>query len=295
MGRNLRVIRWTVIFASLPLAAFAQETQKLRNPAQGEAVTLFRPDLSDEEVLGLKRDHPLAPALEMALDGHRHIENNIRDYSCILVRRERVDGRLGDFEYIQAKVRHERRKEGRVVTPFAVYLKFLGPASVKGREVLYVRGRNDDRMRVRRGGPRFGYVTAWISPHGEIAMKGNRYPVTEMGVKNMVRRLIELARSELGRDVCRVSFAEDASIDDRDCTCIQVTRPAPSDPEVSQIARVFIDDELGIPVHFESRESSPGGQGTFELIEQYTFRQVRLNVGFSDADFDVENPAYLLK
>ena len=64
--------------------------------------------------------------------------------SCVLIARERIDGRLGAYEYMQLKIRHERKSEDRVAAPFSVYVKYLAPAQLQGREVLYVKGHNDD-------------------------------------------------------------------------------------------------------------------------------------------------------
>ena len=81
--------------------------------------------------------HPLQPALDLAQQGLAKINANIRDYSCTVVKRERIDGKLGEHEYMFAKIRQQ---------PFSVYLYFLGPDSVKGQEVIYVAGQNDGNM-----------------------------------------------------------------------------------------------------------------------------------------------------
>ena len=65
--------------------------------------------------------HPLQPALDLAQQGLAKINANIRDYSCTIVKRERIDGKLGEHEYMFAKIRSQ---------PFSVYLYFLGPDSV---------------------------------------------------------------------------------------------------------------------------------------------------------------------
>ncbi|MFM8805304.1 MAG: hypothetical protein ACKOK8_15590, partial [Planctomycetia bacterium] len=38
--------------------------------------------------------HPLQPALDLAQQGLAKINANIRDYSCTIVKRERIDGKL---------------------------------------------------------------------------------------------------------------------------------------------------------------------------------------------------------
>ena len=142
--------------------------------------------------------HPLWPALELAVESYKHIRQDIQDYSCTLVRRERVGGVLQDFEYIRAKVRHRRTRGGAEVVPFSVYLHFLAPKNVQGREVLYVDGKNEGRMFVRRGGERLSFVKTSIFPDSDLAMQDNRYPVTEFGFENLVRRLMQVAK-EIGR------------------------------------------------------------------------------------------------
>jgi hypothetical protein len=48
-------------------------------------------------------------------------------------------------------------------------------------------------------------------------------------------------------------------------------------------------------VRYESYDwpRTPGGQP--ELIEEYTYLNLKFNVGLTDADFDRGNPAYRLK
>ena len=61
----------------------------------------------------------------------------IQDYSATLVKRERIDGKLNDTEYMFVKVRHR---------PFSVYSYFLAPAKLKGQEVIYIEGANNGNM-----------------------------------------------------------------------------------------------------------------------------------------------------
>ena len=42
--------------------------------------------------------HPLQPALELAQKGLAGLRGTIKDYSCTVVKRERIDGKLGDHE-----------------------------------------------------------------------------------------------------------------------------------------------------------------------------------------------------
>jgi hypothetical protein len=126
--------------------------------------------------------HPLQPALELAQKGLAQLRTTMKDYSCTVVKRERIDGKLKDHEYMFAKVRHE---------PFSVYLYFLAPDDVKGQEVIWVEGQNDGNMLAHAGsGVRAMVGTVSLKPNGALAMQGNRYAVTEIGVENLAKRLV---------------------------------------------------------------------------------------------------------
>ena len=79
------------------------------------------------------------------------MQESIQDYTCMLTRRERVDGRLMDYETMSVKVRHQQKDGGRIVEPFSVYVRFVSPDRVRGREVIYVEGQNNGKLIVRSG------------------------------------------------------------------------------------------------------------------------------------------------
>ena len=117
------------------------------------------------------------------------IDDRVRDYTCRLYRRERIGGRLRPVESMDAKVRHEVAVGGRVTKPMSIYLRFRGPRTIRGREVLYVRGRNEGKMIVAKGGRGvLSSVTLNLDPSGPTAMSENRYPITEFGVQNLAMR-----------------------------------------------------------------------------------------------------------
>lgn len=240
--------------------------------------------------------HPLWPALKLAVRSYSHIRKNIRDYSCDLVRRERVHGRLRNAEYLHAKVRHRRTRDGKVMIPFGVYLKVSAPSKFSGREILYVEGQNDGDMLVRNGGRRFAFVTTKINPNSDTAMADNRYPLTEFGLENLVKRLIEVVKEDIrfGADT-EVEFFNEATIDGRSCTGILVTHPTYDSRLRFHKASVFVDDELNVPVRYEAFDWPKEQGGEPVLLEQYTYRDIKVNVGYTDRDFDAANPDYRVK
>ncbi|NCX97886.1 MAG: DUF1571 domain-containing protein [Planctomycetia bacterium] len=271
--------------AALAASAVATRAQEAQGPglvphggaAEGNAG-------AGDATAAVAGQHPLEPALELAQRGLGQLRANVKDYSCTMVKRERIDGKLGEHQYIFVKIRHE---------PFSVYLYFLAPEDVKGQEVIYVAGRNDGNMLAHAGsGVRAMVGTVSLKPDGALAMTGNRYSVTEIGVENLAKRLVEVAQHDKQFGECEVNFFPNAKVNGRICTCVQVAHPVPRRNFRFHLARVFIDDELLIPVRYEAYDwpHEQGGQPV--LMEEYTYMNVKTNNGFTDADFDPANAAY---
>jgi len=245
--------------------------------------------------LAPRPDHPLAPALQRARESYAHIDRAIKDYTATLVKHERVGDELVEPETMFTKIRHEQLQNGRVVTPFSVYLRFEGPERIKDREVLYVAGHNDGKLLVREN-PRSltGKLmsTTSLNPAGMFAMRGNRYPITEVGIKNLIQRLIDVAEEEMRYDECEVTIDPSAQLDGRKCQCIQVIHPVRRSYFRFHLARIYVDDQQNVPISYESYDWPQVEGQQPPLIEKYTYHKLQLNVGLTDRDFDPANPEY---
>jgi len=232
-------------------------------------------------------EHPLMPTLRWAHEGLKNLEK-IEDYSAVVVKQERIDGKLNEPEYIFTKVRHR---------PFSAYLRFLKPDELKGQETIYLAGPNGAKGKMwgHGTGVRKIFGTVPLDPTGPIAMSGNRYPITEIGILNLVRRLVEVGEKDIQYGECEVKFYPGAKINDRVCTCIQVVHPTARSNFLFHVARIFVDDELNLPIRYEAYDwpAKPGGPP--ELTEEYTYLNLKLNNHFTDADFDIRNPEYGFK
>jgi hypothetical protein len=224
-------------------------------------------------------EHPLAPVLRWAKQGLPAIEK-LNDYCATFVKRERIRGQLGGFEFMAIKIRHR---------PFSVYLNFLEPAKLRGQEVIYNPGQNNGNLRAHKahlGG------TVSLHPDGLIAMSGQHYPLTEIGLANLVRRLIEVGEEDVRRDECEVKYIRGAKVNKRLCTVIQVSHPLPREYFRFHLARIFVDEELRLPIRYEAYDWPREVGGSPELIEEYTYLDLKLNNGFTDEDFSTRNPNY---
>ena len=237
--------------------------------------------------------NPLDRALEIAKSGLADCRENINDYTAILIKRERIDGVLGVHEYMQVKIRNRKVKNGRVVQPLSVYINFLKPSSVKGREVIYVEGQNDNNIVAHEGGLKGKFLpTVNLPPNGMLAMRGQRYPMTEIGVENLIVKLIERGQQARQFSDVQCEFRKNARVKDRVCTVLQVTQPTKQPNLEFYQASVFIDDKLNLPIRYIAYDWPKAPNAPLDILEEYNYLNLKVNVGLKDEDFDPNNPAY---
>lgn len=237
----------------------------------------------------LSASHPLDPVLKYAEERLEMLRRDVKDYSAILIRRERIKGKLGDYTYLEANIRNRVVEDGKTIVPFAVSLSFLKPASLKGREVVWVEGKNNGKMWVQET-PLLGLKVpaVWILPTGALAMADNKYPITDIGLENLLVKLIDKGRADRARnrpEECEVKFLKGAKIDDRACTLITLKHLVQRPDYEFERAEIFVDDELQVPIRYAAFlfPESKGGESPVE--EEYTYTKLKLNVGLKDADF----------
>jgi hypothetical protein len=242
--------------------------------------------------------------LDLAIEDARanllHINQNIRDYTCLFIKQENVRGEILPSEYMELKVRNRQVQNGKLVVPFSVYCKFRRPSEVKNREVLYVEGRyKSPKILVKEGaGARRLLPAVPLSVNSPLVMSTNRYPMTEIGLANLTQRLIDRSVADPDVDDCEVTYQSGAKMDGRPCKFLQVKRPVPKvGPAAEQgmnvyLAQVLIDEELRVPIRYAAYmwPTTPGSRP--EVVEMYTYKDLELNVGLTDADFDHRNSAY---
>jgi hypothetical protein len=254
-------------------------------PQTGSAAdSAARPALTEQQLLESK--HPLAPAWKLARDVVAHIEKDVRDYTAVLVSRERFDGKYVDRKTF-IKVRHQ---------PFSVYFRPLEPASSKGDEAIYVEGKNNGEVLAHTTGVAGWLVSTFkgnlsLDPKGSRLMKDQHYPMTEVGILNLARRLKDQAAKDMRYEDCEVTFT-DVQFDGRPCTCVTVVHPQRCKEFLFYKAKVYVDKKRDVPLCYESFDwpEKPGKEP--QLIERYEYRDLKLNPGLTDLDFDVKNPKY---
>ncbi len=224
--------------------------------------------------------HPLDADIRNAQVRLEAMRREIKDYSCIFTKRERVNGALLPYEQMFMKVRQQ---------PFSVYMYFLGPEDVKGQQVVYVAGQNSGKMIAQPIGLKGKFGPYHLDPNGRFAMEGQRYPITNAGIINLTAQLIDEGMRDRRFPQCEVKEYKGAKVGDRTCTVTEITHPKLPQFQYYK-ARIFVDDEWNIPIRLESYlwPEKPGGEPL--LLEEYTYTNFKFNNGFTDADFVIREP-----
>ena len=196
------------------------------------------------------------------------------------------------------KVRNRKMDGDRIVVPFSVYMKFVKPTSLKGREALYVENVKNGKLLAKEGGLRGRVMPpVYLLPTSRFVMADNRYPITEFGIETLTTRLLERGHADRNIDDCVVTYKDGATVCGRPCRFLEVRRPQPKTGKDAQygmnvpLAQVFIDAELNVPMRYVAYDWPKNGENP-KVLEEYTYQNLKLNVGLTDADFDRDNPEY---
>jgi hypothetical protein len=232
-------------------------------------------------------EHPLIPVIRWA-EQERPKVAAIKDYTAIVQKQENINGAVQGIQIMEVKVRHQ---------PFSVYTKFRFPKELNGQQAIYVEGKNDGKLVAHGVGPvQRAFGTQRLEPTSFLAMRGQKYPITEMGVLNLIDKLLEVGYKDSQFGECEVTYREGVPLfkdtpSVRECTVIQVVHPIPRSQFMFYMARIYVDKALNIPIRYESFDWPRAG-GSPTLIEAYSYMDLKLNVGLTDLDFDPTNPAY---
>jgi hypothetical protein len=199
-----------------------------------------------------------------------------RDYTCLFIKKERLRGQLQPDNLIEMKVRNQ---------PFGVYLRWLAPKELEGQEACYQAGHNTMRVHSTGLAGVAGFVT--LSLNDPRATQNSRHTINEAGIGNLLNRLTQRWELERQLNKTEVRIAE-YSYNQRPCTRAEMFHPdARSGQFDSYRTVVYFDKASHLPVRIEKYDwPRPGGAPDGDLLESYSYVNVRTNVGLADAVFN---------
>jgi len=188
----------------------------------------------------------------------------VRDSTCIFLKTERVGKSVLPAQTIELKVRQD---------PFSVYMRWL-EAPHKGREAVYQKGRFDDKV-VARLGDLFGFDSIFtFSPTAPEIMQENRHSIVEAGVGHITQRLYDQFSQAREQGALTARYLGTERYLDRPTWKIMRVL------EDGGYRYWNIDMELLLPIRVVTYDAF------HQLQETYSFQDLALNVGLTDADFD---------
>ena len=224
---------------------------------------------------------PIARALRVITECQTRYQE-VSDYTCTFYKRERIDGELTPQFVMLMKAR---------TTPKSIYFKFVNP--YKGREAIYVEGRNSGRILAHDVGvTKLLAGTMELDPASARAMEENRHPITDAGIGALIDTVARRWAAELHRDGTLVTFDPDMMIGHRRCLMIESIHPRRQQGFLFHKVRLFIDSELNLPIRFEAYDWPKNPESPAELVEEYSYINLKLNVGLGEIDFDAANRQY---
>jgi hypothetical protein len=220
--------------------------------------------------------HPLDEPLRLLAKAKQAMAT-VQDYSCTLIKQERIGDVMTPVSVATMMVRHE---------PFSVYLKFHQPKSSMGQEACYVAGKNGGKMRAKSHGilGAVGFVS--VEPTDPRAMKMSNHPITEAGMVNMIKRFEKRWTGERAFNRADVKIGE-YEYSKRRCTRVETayTENVPGAPYYRSV--VYFDKENHAPIRVELYDwPRAGGQQGGELMAMYSYVNLKLNAGLPDSVFN---------
>ena len=202
---------------------------------------------------------------------------NVRDYTCLLIKSESMNGKLPPESVMEMKVR---------VQPFSIYLRWLRPSSDAGQEVCYVAGRNDGKIRVHPSGVlgAVGFVS--LDPSDPRLRKASRRSINEAGIGNTIERFARAWEDEEKRKLTTGVRVAEYEYNRRRCMRVETVHPANDGHFLYYRDVVYFDKETHLPIRLEFYDWPRQTGDTGQLVEVYSFANMRLNVGLGDDVFN---------
>jgi hypothetical protein len=229
------------------------------------------PLLTDEEMKRLAREDPIA-FLENCLRRH---QGQVKGYTAILEKQERINGKLMPKEVIEVHFREE---------PHSVHLRWLEGAR-RAQQALYVQGENNGMMLARPTGRLLGLLLLERDPDSDEAREGGRYSLKEFGLRKGTERVLKAWKAARANGGLFVELLGEEKLKQAgDRTCYVLRRSRYQKPEADGImeATIYVDKETWVQVGTVLRDKDG------ELIASYYFRNIKFNPEFKPDQFKRE-------
>ncbi|HRZ86677.1 MAG TPA: DUF1571 domain-containing protein [bacterium] len=200
---------------------------------------------------------------------------SVDSYTAVFVKEELIDGKMRKPETVFMKFKR----------PFNVYLKWIKEPN-KGREILYLKGKNNNNMKVHIGGLLNLFLPALnISPEHPQVLRNSRHPITHAGLENTIDSLIDQFELAKRRGHLQTIYHGKELLEGNET--YRIERVLPKDKGYYCWRLVLnVDKVSGMPVRIQMYDWNN------VLVERYTYIKITLNAPLTERDFDSRNKDY---
>ncbi len=269
------IIGWFVVTLALLTPRTPQAGEKSRQaPARSQRTNEVKQ--TSPSVVEHRTQYSLDDALKFAEKSAQALKE-VKDYTALFSKAEFVKGRVVN-QSMELKFREK---------PFSVYLHCRSKPDA-GREVIYVAGANEGNLIVRDAGLKGIVGAIELAPDDPRVMEECRRPITQIGIAKILE--IETALWQKDRDAdpdnVEVTFFAGTKIETVECDVIEVRYRQRTPDTQFALTRIYFESETKFPIQVEHFDWSRDKDDSLPLVERYTYRDLKINVGLSESDFD---------
>lgn len=198
----------------------------------------------------------------------------INDFTCTLIRQERIDGTMGPKHHMAIKFRK----------PCDIYAKWVMEPHL-GRQILYRHGK-DEKILAKEGGI-LGFTSVRIDVDSKLAMRGTKHQVTEIDIGFTLKTIYENLYRGMINGHIKLKFKGIKYYGGRRTYVVEswATDAKANGYYASHTVNAH-DMKTGLPVHIENYDQND------QLFETITWTKIKFNTGLTEMDFSPENPEY---
>jgi hypothetical protein len=157
-----------------------------------------------------------------------------------------------------------------------------------GQEACFAAGKNNNMLRAKAASglaAALGFVS--IDPKDSRALATNRRPITDSGMGNMIASLANQHHANCQKpEQVHISFAEYRFLN-KPCIRLETTQKKNDGSTPYYRKVVYFDKENHLPVRVENYDwPKPTGHPGGELLECYSYVDLKFNVGLTDDAFN---------
>ncbi len=236
-------------------------------------------------------EHPMDPVIEFAEESLARFQERVMDYTATMIKQELIETELFPRTTMSTWVRNPRKQKDGTKIPLSVYLRYEDPPVQRGREVIWVDGENEGKIIAHEAGL-LGFKRLSLLPTGVLAMVGNRYPITEMGIERLLEKMIARGKRDRQYGNCEVQFSRDVPLGELRGVRIVITHPQRSQDHRFFWAEIELETSNFAYLRYAAYDWPPEAGQPAPLLEEYIYQNVKLNPGLVDSAFDPDNPDY---